>query len=70
MFGGNPLTTWMKDNLQVTWVEHESPDHVEADVIAILGPRLNSQFNQGHPNWATLDAARRTWRRLGTPTAD
>jgi len=57
------LTTWMEQNLQVTWVRHGSPHDVEASVIAILGPPLNHQLNQSHPNWPALDAARRAWRR-------
>jgi hypothetical protein len=61
------LTKWMHQNLQVTWVEHASPNDVESDVIAVLAPPLNSNFNQGHPNWPALDAARREWRRRGTP---
>ena len=64
------LTTWMEQHLQVTWVEHESPHDVEAGVIALLAPPLNHQFNRGHPNWPSLDAARRAWREGGTPAPE
>ena len=35
------LTTWMEQNLHVTWVRHDSPHDVEAGVIALLAPPLN-----------------------------
>jgi hypothetical protein len=64
------LTTWMEQQLHVTWVRHESPEDVEAAVIALLAPPLNHRLNHGHPNWPALDDARRAWRRRGMPASD
>lgn len=61
------ITAWMSQNLFVTWTEHPRPRDVELIVIAALGPPLNSQHNQSHPNWTALDQARREWRQAGAP---
>lgn len=61
------ITSWMSQHLFVSWTEHPAPHTVEPAVIARLRPPMNHQHNQSHPNCGALDAARRTWRRGGTP---
>ena len=60
------LTTWMREHLVVSWVEHPAPLTVEGGVIRELKPPLNHQHNRSHPKWPALDAARSRWRDSAT----
>ena len=56
------LTRWIRAHLSLTWAVHPMPKAVEADVIARMKPPCNLDHNSGHPNYASLSAARTTWR--------
>lgn len=56
------LTRWIKAHLCMTWAVHPMPKAVEADVIGTMRPPCNLDHNVGHPNHASLSAARTTWR--------
>lgn len=56
------LTQWIKAHLSLTWAVHPMPKAVEADVIARMKPPCNLDHNSSHPNYASLFAARTTWR--------
>lgn len=56
------LTAWMQDNLALSWVVHEQPWTVEADVIGELTPPLNQSANSSHPLYRYVREARRSWR--------
>ncbi|MCF6509817.1 hypothetical protein E9549_20845 [Blastococcus sp. MG754426] len=61
------LSGWMREHLRVTWVEHPDPKDVEAAVINDLGPPLNQDHNKAHPLYATIAAARATYRASAGP---
>ena len=56
------LDDWMQQHLALTWVVHEQPWTVEAEVIAKLAPPLNQATNSAHPQYRHVREARSRWR--------
>ena len=61
------LTTWMRENLSLTWAVHPAPWEGEAEVIARLAPPLNQAENSTHPMYPVVRAARRRWTESARP---
>ncbi|SOC50292.1 hypothetical protein SAMN05660748_3038 [Blastococcus aggregatus] len=56
------LNAWMQEHLALSWVVHEQPWTVEAEVIGKLAPPLNQSANSSHPLYQHVREARRRWR--------
>ncbi len=63
------LTVWIADHLHVSWFETDRPGDVEAAVIGALRPPLNLEHNASHPMYATVKAARATFRARAVPAS-
>jgi predicted GIY-YIG superfamily endonuclease len=61
------LSGWIEKHLAVSWSEHPEPKAVEAAVIATLHPPLNVIHNRTHPLFATVTAARASYRASAGP---
>lgn len=65
------LSAWQREHLLLTWYPRERPWEIEREVIAALGPPLNSAGNAAHGFYPRVRAARAALRRRadeGTPT--
>jgi hypothetical protein len=56
------LREWQLGHLSLTWCERERPWEVEAGVIALMRPPLNSAGNRDHPSHPRVGAARAAFR--------
>lgn len=57
--GEDVLSSWLEENVSVTWVTHSEPWLLEAAAISSLYLPLNLDQNSSHPFHPTLTAARR-----------
>jgi hypothetical protein len=57
------LSAWQRDQLLLTWCTRTSPWEIESEVIARLGPPLNSSGNATHAFYPTVRDARAELRR-------
>lgn len=57
------LSAWQREHLLLTWCARERPWEIEAEVIALLEPPLNSSGNLTHSFYARVRAARADLRR-------
>jgi hypothetical protein len=64
------LSTWIQEHLAVSWSEHPEPSTVEASVITALSPPLNLVHNRAHPLFATVWAARASYRASAGPAPE
>jgi hypothetical protein len=65
------LSAWQRERLRLTWCARERPWEIEEEVIARLGPPLNSAGNAAHSFYPRVRATRAALRRRadeGTPT--
>lgn len=65
------LSAWQRERLLLAWCAQERPWEVEGEVIAQLGPPLNSAGNTAHSFYPRVRASRAALRRRadeGTPT--
>lgn len=53
------LSEWQLANLQVAWAVVEDPWRFEREVIQLMSPPMNGEFNQGHPFYTAIGAAPR-----------
>lgn len=60
------LTTWMGNNLLVSWCEHSTPSDVESEIIRTLRPPLNVDHSTG-PTVDIIKAARRHYTDSAGP---
>jgi hypothetical protein len=60
------LSQWQIENLRVAWTVVEEPWRFECDVIQLLRPPMNREFNQQHPFYASIGAARAELRQAAT----
>lgn len=56
------LREWQLRHLRLTWAVRERPWEVEAAVIALMQPPLNSAGNSAHPFYRRVSAARAAFR--------
>lgn len=56
------LSTWQREHLKLSWVEHDAPWSIEGEIIAALRPPLNLAGNAAHPFHSTLSQARDRFR--------
>lgn len=56
------LSTWMGENLRLTWAVSGEPWAIEGAVIEQLTPPLNQADNSGHELYPFVRAARARWR--------
>jgi hypothetical protein len=56
------LSQWQDEHLLLTWCPRELPWEIESDVIARLGPPLNSAANAAHIFYPRVRAARAEFR--------
>jgi hypothetical protein len=64
------LNAWQRENLKLTWCVRTRPWEIEAEVIARMGPPLNSAGNATHPFYAEVKAARAAFRAGAVRGAD
>jgi hypothetical protein len=64
------LTSWMNNHLSLTWARHQRPWEVEAALIEVLMPPLNSDLNDGHEFHALVRARRAAWAAAARATVD
>jgi hypothetical protein len=57
------LSGWQRQHLLLTWCVRERPWEIEGEVIARLGPPLNSAANADHAFYPVVRAARAEFRR-------
>jgi hypothetical protein len=57
------LSEWQREHLLLTWCPRQRPWEIEREVIAELGPPLNSAGNAAHAFYARVHAARAEFRR-------
>jgi hypothetical protein len=57
------LSQWQGEHLLLTWCPRERPWEIESEVIARLGPPLNSTANAGHAFYPRVRSARDEFRR-------
>jgi hypothetical protein len=57
------LSAWQREHLLLTWHAKERPWEIENEVIAQLGPPLNSAGNVGHAFYPRVRDARAGFRR-------
>jgi hypothetical protein len=57
------LSTWQREHLLLTSCTKERPWEIESEVIAELGPPLNSAANAVHAFYPAVRAARAEFRR-------
>jgi hypothetical protein len=57
------LSAWQREHLLLTWCTRERPWQIEGEVIAKLGPPLNSAGNATHPFYRRVREARSELRR-------
>jgi GIY-YIG catalytic domain len=57
------LSGWQRQHLLLTWCARERPWEIEGEVIAWLGPPLNSASNADHAFYPVVRAARAEFRR-------
>jgi hypothetical protein len=60
------LRDWQLRHLRLTWSERERPWEVEAGVIALMQPPLNSAGNSAHPFFERVKSARAAFRAAAT----
>jgi hypothetical protein len=56
------LREWQLEHLSLTWCERGRPWEVEAGVIALMQPPLNSAGNRDHASHPRVSAARAAFR--------
>jgi hypothetical protein len=61
------LSAWQREHLLLTSCARERPWEIEGEVIAQLGPPLNSAANAVHAFYPTVRAARAEFRRRARP---
>lgn len=56
------LSRWQREHLVLTWCSRQRPWEIEGDVIAQLGPPLNSAGNAAHAFYPRVRDARAEFR--------
>jgi hypothetical protein len=56
--GESSLSSWLKENAMVAWVECDSPWTVEARLVSRFAPPLNLDHNGSHPFYEVLRSLR------------
>jgi hypothetical protein len=60
------LTAWMREQLLLSWCQHDKPRQVEADLITRLRPPLNIDYTNG-PLCDVIREARSRFRASAGP---
>lgn len=63
------LALWQRGHLGVQWFTVEKPWNIEAEVMKLMRPPLNSEGNHSHPFFNQLDNARSRLREASKTSA-
>lgn len=64
------LSQWQREHLLLTWCPRQRPWEIESEVIAQLGPPLNSAGNAAHAFYPRVRVARAEFRRRAATQGD